>query len=124
MIRLALILTLLPAGAWADTVLAARTLRAETVLTAQDVKTEPGETPGALDDPLLAVGMEARVTLYSGRPIRPEDLGAPAIVDLTEGRALGRGGVGDTIRVMNLSSRTTVTGRIAHDGQVLVGQGM
>ena len=140
MTRLALVLILLPIGAWADTVLAARTLRAETVLTEQDVKLAPGDTSGALDDPLLVVGMEARVTLYAGRPIRPEDLGPPAIVDrnqlvplsyhagtlsiLTEGRALGRGGVGDMIRVMNLSSRTTVTGRIASDGQVLVGQGM
>lgn len=140
MIRLALVLTLLPMGAWADTVLAARTLRAETVLTEQDVKMAAGETPGTLDDPLLVVGMETRVTLYAGRPIRPQDLGPPAIVDrnqlvplsyhagtlsiLTEGRALGRGGVGDVIRVMNLSSRTTVTGRIAPNGQVFVGQGM
>ena len=40
---------------------------------------------------------------------------------LTEGRALARGGVGDVIRVMNLSSRTTVSGRIAADGSVHVG---
>jgi flagella basal body P-ring formation protein FlgA len=38
-----------------------------------------------------------------------------------EGRALARGGVGDVIRVMNLQSRTTVSGQIAPDGQVLVG---
>lgn len=137
MIRAALVLTLLPVAAQADIVLAARTLRAETVLTADDVKAVPGEAGSALDDPRLAVGMEARVTLYAGRPIQPGDLGAPAIVDrnqivalsfqsgglsiLTEGRALGRGGVGETIRVMNLSSRTTVTGRIAPGGQVIVG---
>lgn len=40
-----------------------------------------------------------------------------------EGRALSRGGVGDEIRVMNLSSRTTVSGRIAEDGAVHVGPG-
>ena len=63
MIRLALILALLPVGAWADTVLAARTLRAETVLSEQDLKMVAGTMPDALDDPLLAVGMETQVTL-------------------------------------------------------------
>ncbi|MEM9126779.1 MAG: flagella basal body P-ring formation protein FlgA, partial [Pseudomonadota bacterium] len=38
----------------------------------------------------------------------------------TEGRALGRGAAGDRIRVMNLSSRTTVTGLIRPDGQIEV----
>lgn len=137
---LALILCLSPLAGQADTVLAARTLRAETIITERDLKMAPGTTPGALDDPLLAVGMEARVALYAGRPIRPEDVGPPAIVDrnqlvplsyhagglsiLTEGRALGRGGAGDVIRVMNLQSRTTVTGRIANDGRVVVGPGL
>jgi flagella basal body P-ring formation protein FlgA len=42
---------------------------------------------------------------------------------LTEGRALDRGGVGDVIKVMNLASRTTVTGTIAPDGSVMVNTG-
>lgn len=37
-----------------------------------------------------------------------------------EGRALGRGAAGEAVRVMNLSSRTTVTGRIKQDGSVEV----
>ncbi|WP_128254872.1 flagellar basal body P-ring formation chaperone FlgA [Falsirhodobacter deserti] len=140
MIPAALILALLPAAAGADTVLAGRTLRAETVLSAEDVKTVPGTVSGALDDPRLAIGMEARVTLYAGRPIKAEDLGPPAIVTrnqlvplsfyagglsiLTEGRALGRGGAGDVIRVMNLQSRTTVSGRVSENGQVIVKSGL
>jgi flagella basal body P-ring formation protein FlgA len=39
----------------------------------------------------------------------------------TEGRALDRGGLGDVVGVMNLSSRKTVTGQLAEDGFVYVG---
>jgi flagella basal body P-ring formation protein FlgA len=66
--------------------------------------------------------------------VRAADLGPPALVDRNqivaldfragglsiraEGRALARGGAGDVIRVMNLASRTTVSGRIRPDGVV------
>ncbi|WP_425603396.1 flagellar basal body P-ring formation chaperone FlgA [Ruixingdingia sedimenti] len=124
-----------PAGA--DTLVAARTIRAQAILTPADVTVTPAAVPGALAHPDEALGMETRVVLYAGRPIRPEDLGPPAIVDrnqtvplayragpLTiraEGRALARGGAGDVIRVMNLASRTTVSGVIRPDGSVAVG---
>jgi flagella basal body P-ring formation protein FlgA len=39
----------------------------------------------------------------------------------TAGRALARGSEGDAVRVMNLGSRNTVTGRIGPDGAVYVG---
>lgn len=132
-----LILLLIPGMAQADVVMATRTIRANTVLMPADVALAPATIPGALEEVETAIGMEARVTLYAGRPVHPGDLGPPAIVDrnqlvplayraggldiLTEGRALGRGGVGDVIRVMNLASRTTVTGRIGSDGMVQVG---
>jgi flagellar basal body P-ring formation protein FlgA len=93
--------------------------------------------PGALDDPALALGLEARVTIYAGRPIRSQDLGAPALVDRNqlvsliylsgslaisiEGRALERGAEGDVVRAMNLGSRTTVNGRVGADGAIYVG---
>ncbi|MEL6958408.1 MAG: flagellar basal body P-ring formation chaperone FlgA, partial [Pseudomonadota bacterium] len=96
------------------------------------------ETVGALSDPTLAVGLEARVALYAGRPIRPGDIGPPAVVErnqiiplvfansvitiTTEGRALDRAGPGDFIRVMNLSSRITVTARIDATGAAHVSQ--
>ena len=120
---------------FADGLVAARTIRAKTVLSAADVVLAPGPD-GTLADPAMAVGLEARVTLYKGQPIRAEDLGHAAIVErnqavmlsyrngrltiLAEGRALGRGGTGDSIRVMNTGSRATVTGTIAPDGSVLV----
>lgn len=132
-----LILMALAAPAGAETLVPTRTIRAQDILAPEDLTVIARNTPGALTDPLEAIGLEARSTLYANRPIRPGDIGAPAIIDrnqivplnyvtgglriLTEGRALARGGVGDVIRVMNLSSRTTVSGRIVADGSVHVG---
>jgi flagella basal body P-ring formation protein FlgA len=92
---------------------------------------------GALAHPDEALGLEARTILYAGRPIRPDDVGTPAIVDrnsivilvfrrggltiTAEGRAMGRAGPGDQLRVTNLASRTTVTGIVQPDGRVTVG---
>jgi len=123
----------------ADTLLAARTMRARTVLTAQDVTVHEADVPGALRDPAQVIGQEARVALYAGRPIRPGDVGPPAVVErnqivalhyrgagisiVTEGRSMSRAGAGELVRVMNLSSRSTVSGRVLADGRVLVHAG-
>ena len=137
MMRLILILlVMMPHAAMADSMVATHTIRALTVLTAEDFTMVDADIPGALTDPAAAVGQEARVTLYAGRPILAGNLGAAALVQrnqtvalvfrsqglsiLTEGRALTRGSAGDVIKVMNLSSRTTVTGTIAADGSVSV----
>ena len=81
--------------------------------------------------------MEARVNLYPGRPIRPGDLREPAVINrneiitlqydanglliVTEGRALDRAGIGERLRVLNLSSRTTVTATVQGAGLATVG---
>ncbi|MGB8814334.1 MAG: flagellar basal body P-ring formation chaperone FlgA [Paracoccaceae bacterium] len=135
--RFLLFLMMLPAMAEAESLVATRTIRALSVLSELDMTLVAADIPGALTDISAATGLEARVTLYAGRPIRSADLGPPATIDrnqivplayatgtiliLTEGRALARGGVGDVIRVMNIASRTTVTGRIGADGMVRVG---
>ncbi len=135
---LALALSLLAAPTLAETVVAARTLPAQTLISPEDLVIQPQDVPGAVSDPALLIGMEARVALYAGRPIRPGDVGFPAIVErneviamiyasggihiATEGRALDRAGPGDVIRVMNLASRTTVTARIGADGAAYVSQ--
>lgn len=122
----------------ADSVIATRVIRAQTILTESDMSIAGAAVSGALTQIHEAIGFEARVTLYPGRPIRAADIGPPALVDrnqtvsllynvgtlgiTTEGRALARGGLGDVIRVMNLSSRTMLLGRIAEDGAVHVGQ--
>lgn len=136
--RLMVLLTTLfaPAMALAEIVVPTRTIRAKEVISAADLETKAGDSPGAVTRPDMLIGQEARVALYAGRPIRDADVGAPAIVDrndlvllvfnrqplsiTTDGRALGRGAAGDRIRVMNLSSRTTVTGRIRPDGKIEV----
>jgi len=121
----------------AETLIATRRLPARTVLAAADLAVADHQTMGALSHPDEAIGLEARVMLYPGRPIRPGDLIPAAAVErnqivvllfaqgglniATEGRALARGAVGDRIRVMNLASRTTVTGTIHADGHIVVG---
>ena len=128
-----------PQVAAADSIVATRTIRAQTVLSVEDFTLVDADIPGALTDPTAVIGLEARVTLYAGRPIVASDLVSAAVVErnqtvslvfrsaglsiLTEGRALTRGGVGDQIKVMNLASRTTVTGTIDTDGSVLVNAG-
>ena len=126
----------MPAAARADAVLAAMTIRSGTILTAEHLSLSEMTLPGAATDPKALIGMEARVNLYANRPIRPVDVGRPTLVErnaivplvfnagglliTTEGRALGAAGVGETLRVMNLASRSTVFGTVTSDGSVIV----
>ncbi|MBU2359040.1 MAG: flagellar basal body P-ring formation protein FlgA [Alphaproteobacteria bacterium] len=132
MIRLTVLAAVIACPAAADTIVAARTIPAQTLIGPDDLLVQPTDVPGGTDDPLLLIGMEALTALYAGRPVMPADVGFPAIVDrnqiipiiydvggltiTTEGRALGRGGVGEIIRVMNLTSKATVTAQIRADG--------
>lgn len=132
MMRLITFLSLLGSASLAETVVAARTIPAQSVIGPADITILESDVQGSIADPNLVVGMEARVALYAGRPIRPGDVGSPAVVERnqiillyyesnglmisTEGRALGRAGPGERIRVMNLNSRSTVSARIGNDG--------
>lgn len=134
--RTALILCCLAGPAMADIVVPTRTIRAGNVIAPADLVVKPGHRDGVARRTEDVIGQEARVALYAGRPIRLDDLGPPALIDRnqpvtlvflrgglaisTEGRALARGAEGDLIRVMNLSSRATVTGRVTADGTVAV----
>lgn len=120
----------------AEVLVPTRTIRAKEIIGAEDLMLKLAEVPGSFTDPAEVIGQEARVALYAGRPIRYADIGPPAIVDrndlvtlffdngplviTTEGRALGRGAAGDVIRVMNLTSRTTVSGQIRPNGSIEV----
>jgi len=132
---LLLLLTTFPASA--QTVIAARTIRAQTVIGAEDVTLTEDKVDGAYSSLDEVIGFEARVALYAGRPVRSGEVGPPALVErnqvvaliyranglviAAEGRALGRAGLGETVRVMNLSSRQTVSGRVRSDGSIVVG---
>ncbi len=123
----------------AETVVTQRMIRAQTIIMPEDVTLSDKSMPGMLASLDAVIGQETRVAIYPGRPIRPSDVGPPAIIDRnqtvvlvfqsptlsisTEGRALGRGGVGDRIKVMNVASRTTVIGTIAPDASVRVTTG-
>lgn len=137
MIRAVIIgLSLLAAPLHAETLTAARVVRAHTVLTAGDIAIAAIGFPGALAADADIVGLEAKVTLYPGRPIMPAHVGPAALIErnqpitlvfrhggLTisaEARALSRGSIGETVRVMNMSSRTTVVGRVLANGSVEV----
>ncbi len=123
-------------AAVADTLVSTRTIRSNTIIGPEDVTLKAGDSVGSLTRIEEAVGQETRVILYAGRPIRPQDIGPVTIIErnqivplvfrrgslriITDARSLGRGGVGDFLRVMNLTSRSTVSGIIGADGSVTV----
>lgn len=136
--RLILAIALIAAPAQADTVVAAKTIRSQALIGADDVKIVSGDVPGTAISLDEVVGLETRAILYAGRPVRLDQIGPPAVIErnqivsltyqrgamtiIADGRSLARGGVGDEIRVMNLASKKTITGRIADDGSVVVGR--
>ena len=132
--RLAILMIAAVSPAAADVFVPTRVIRAREIISSADVARQVSDVTGAED----VVGLEARITLYPNRPIRVGDVGLPAIVErnqlvtlvyatgglriITEGRALARGAAGDTVRVINLTSRMSVSGRIRDDGWIEVKQ--
>ena len=120
----------------AETVVPTRTIRANSIITEIDVKIVAGDVANGFALPEDVVGQEGRSTLYAGRPILVDNIGPPALVTrnqivllvfernglsiTTEGRSLERGGVGDQIRIMNLTSRATLFGQVNPDRSVTV----
>lgn len=139
MLRLALLLSFaLPPWAMAEEGLTVtRVVPAGTVLNAGDIRPLASDDPDALHEIRNVVGQEARVALYPGRPILARHLGSPTLIErnqivqlvyqsgglqiLAEGRALGRAGAGELIRIMNVASRQTVSGLVQADGTIVVG---
>ncbi len=135
--RWAIPLLLFAAPVWAESLVALRTIPARTVLMAADMTVVDADIAGAATDPMMVAGQEARVTVFAGQPILAVNFTAPALVDrnqivaliysrgtlqiVTEGRALGRAGAGELVRVMNLASRSTVSGVVTDTGAVHVG---
>jgi flagella basal body P-ring formation protein FlgA len=119
----------------AQDAIAARTLRAGIVLTDDDLRAD-----GAAAEALAAtlVGLETRRAIYAGRPVVEADLRPPTIVRRNavvtmlyrdgalaisaDGRALDSGGEGETVRVINLTSRQPVKGIVTGQGVVEVRQ--
>ncbi|MFT4012847.1 MAG: flagellar basal body P-ring formation chaperone FlgA [Paracoccus sp. (in: a-proteobacteria)] len=137
MLRILAFALLLPLPAMADAVIAARTLRPGMVLAASDVMVATA-VDGPFSRPDQVVGQQLQAMVSKGRPITPAQLSAPILIERNqlvtlvydraslrieaEGRALGPGAVGQVIRIMNNNSRVTVSGRVAADGTVVIGQ--
>lgn len=106
-------------------VVAAKTLRKGKVLNASDLNATAPKSE-ALKDSLI--GSEIKRSVYVGRLVNIGDVGPITVVyrnDIvnlvfsskglgirTEARALASGGVGETIQVMNMDTRVTVTARV------------
>ncbi|MCB6177944.1 flagellar basal body P-ring formation protein FlgA [Rhodobacter sp. Har01] len=132
-----LALLILPMAAQAESLVAARTLPAGSVLGKGDIMLVDAEIPGALTDLEPALGQQTRIALYAGRPLHASDIAAPALVErnatitlvyraggltiTAEGRALDRAAEGEVARALNLSSKSTVSGLVAADGTIIVG---
>lgn len=132
-----LLFLLLPTTALAESVVAARVIKAQTAIMAADLMLVAADIPGALTDPTLAIGQQSRAAIYPGRPVLERSIVPVTLVDRnqivvltymagglairTEGRALNEGSLGDIIEVMNLTSRTKITGRIDATGGIIVG---
>jgi flagella basal body P-ring formation protein FlgA len=129
------VLTLAPA-AWAETVLAVKTLRPRDVIDAQSVRVDRVDVPGAAQSLADVVGKEVKRAVYAGHPVLIANITDAALVERnqvvaatfslrgltieTEARALERGSAGDTIRAMNLTSRTTIRAVVLDDGRLKV----
>ena len=132
---LLLLLAIAPAVA-AQSLAPARTLAARSIIAEADLVVLARAIPGTLKDPAALLGQETRRILYAGRPIRPGDVGPPAVVErnqpvsllfrrgaieiTAEGRALGRAGIGEALRAMNLGSRNIVSGVVTAPGQIRI----
>ena len=117
--------------AFAQSIVPARPIRAYSVVAAEDVILSDKSHVGSYEIMSDVVGYEAKVTLYPGRPIKIGDIGPVSVIERnqnvtlvfsngqlsikTTGRALDRAAIGESVRVMNLASRTTVVG-VALDG--------
>lgn len=111
----------------AEDLLAARNIRAGAVITASDIVSPTDLT--AMRRAVNIIGMEAVRTFYKGQPLDEKLMRNPTIVKRNaivqmafsqgamtinaEGRALDQGGLGDRIRVMNLSSKRIVTATVS-----------
>lgn len=123
-------------AAFAQTVVPTHTLRPGDIVSMEDVHLADAGVLGTYSDISQVLGFEVQRILYRGRPIRMGDVGAPALVErneivtliyrtgtlsiATEGRSLGRGATGDVLKVLNLSSRNTVMGRVGETGEIIV----
>ena len=132
----AILMAVSVSAASCETLTTSRLVRPNSIIAPSDLGVLVQDVPGALSPDVDIIGLEAKVTLYPGRPILADHVGPAALIErnqpvvvvfqnggltiATDGRALSRGALGDIVRVMNLSSRHTVSGKVQPDGSVVV----
>ncbi|MCA0995416.1 flagellar basal body P-ring formation chaperone FlgA [Alloyangia pacifica] len=120
--------------AHAESVLAARPIRAQEIIGADALRLDPKSIDGAVTTLEDAIGRESRTAIYAGQPLMRAQLAEPALIERNqlveliythgglrisaEGRAMARGRVGDRIRVMNISSRNMLVGTVGPGGKI------
>lgn len=101
---------------------AVKTLRVGNVIAKSDLNIAVSDET---NDWTRLIGKEVRRPIYVGRVVRSQDVGPITVIQRndivsvfyrvgglglrTEGRALDSGGVGELIKIMNLSTKTTVS---------------
>ena len=71
----------LVSAASADSLVAARAIVGNSIVSAADIRFARADIEGAVSDPTDVIGREAKVTIYAGRPIRAGDFRAPALIE-------------------------------------------
>lgn len=131
---MSLVFALVPNFCLSQVVVAAEIIPSQRVISAAQIAVVDGELEGTFASKDDVVGLEARVNIYPGRPIRISDLQQPTIVErneivtlrynigslliITEGRALDRAGTGERIRVQNTTSRAGLMGVVIGPGLI------
>ena len=134
--KLTFVALLFSGAAFAQSVVPNRPIPAQSVIVVSDISAIDKVVPGGVGKIEDVIGLEARVTLYPGRPIMIGDVGPPALVDrneivrlvfrsgalsiFAEGRALDRAASGERVRIMNIDSREIVVGVLNEDKTVEV----
>lgn len=129
---------LLPLCAGAEEVTATQVLRKGTVLTDADMDIKTTSDEDFSEVRSAYIGQELRRTIYAGHKINRAHVGAPIMVKrnssvtmiynygamrlTAKGRALGAGSIGDSINVMNISSRKKIIGIVSGPETVEVSQ--
>jgi len=122
-----------------DAAVVTRQVERGEVLKASDVVTERRPKAEVGNDAAIrshAVGMQMRKAVRAGQPLKTPDLGKPDLVQRDEnvtliyetagiyltirGKAVDNGTDGDTVTVLNLQSKRTVSGVVVGKGQVAI----
>ena len=130
------LMSLANVGIPAETVVARHILAPNTIISAADVKLLSLKQSGDFSKLKSVIGQEVRMTLYTDQAIQTEDISLPTLVFRNQivqinfasgglnitasGRAMARGGLGDRIQVMNITSKSVLFGQVQQNGSILV----